>query len=784
MYSLLRGGFLVGFAMSTFTTHASTGIMRLEWGTHASGNQNDSLLYENGYSSASSPYQLLQKLSPTGVLESSGIDGGLIELGFFDKSGGGIDATTSSSAYDFFQGVWTPITSETTIGADWTDGTSGQENKPSTTASRTVPRGEFYFITDFSSLADDGSDATQSNTNTSLHGAYNSEIVDDSITASDLQARIGALGSQSDSTLSSNPLIGMRFYDSASKSNGVRYNTIMNTNWRWEEFPTAGTENVGPFTLYNSSGDLDTTNLKFEFDNSVGNSRGSKVGSNTLVTSELFASTITYYDGSSGIDLSGSSDILSGLAGSGTIGLGDGGTYTLHAYDFNNSISFTGNIIKQGGGSANAYVIKSGTGAQELTGELKLEGSSAGLMIDDGYLSLQGSAGTQIVESIIALGGTSPTLELDNTNSAGGQIVQIGLSQTWTADFNGSVDLRGTNGTENKIKIARSLGDDGFAATDYNRTQSFSGVVSSTGTNKLVKDGTGQLVLSGNNTFTGGVVIKDGTVVAGHENALGSTNAVTISKGKFEVDSGITLTNGATITAEDSDKTMIGGRGDLNNDITIGSADGQIDVISPGDGISSSLSSTSSHQQVSLGDRENAIGTFTVDELTLANGAVFDWEISDFTGSAGSDWDILRFDSLVYNPNDTVVLNIFSLSADGSAGQMGGGDVWASYQQSSGFKFMEFTGTKSWGGDPGAAGTLDNFTIQDNGWQHYNNMHLNQWSVYWDGTSAFYLQYSAVPEPSTYIMVTGLLMVPGMSYVRRYRNKKKGIEAGEENQSS
>ena len=38
----------------------------------------------------------------------------------------------------------------------------------------------------------------------------------------------------------------------------------------------------------------------------------------------------------------------------------------------------------------------------------------------------------------------------------------------------------------------------------------------------------------------------------------------------------------------------------------------------------------------------------------------------------------------------------------------------------------------------------------------------------------FYLTYSAVPEPSTYIMVTGLLMVPGMSYVRRFRKKKNG----------
>jgi len=217
---------------------------------------------------------------------------------------------------------------------------------------------------------------------------------------------------------------------------------------------------------------------------------------------------------------------------------------------------------------------------------------------------------------------------------------------------------------------------------------------------------------------------------------------------------------------------MIGGRGTLDKAVTIGGGSGEIDVISAGDGISSSLSNSSTQQQVSLGDRTNAIGTFTIsDTLTLASGGVYDWEVSDFTGSAGTDWDLLKFDALTYNPSDNFTINIMSLASNGTAGAMAGGDVWGSYQTSSGFKFMEFTGAKSWGNDPGA-GVLSNFTIQDDGWQHYNGHHLNEWSVYWDGTSAFYLQYSAVPEPSTYMMVTGLLMVPGMSYLRRIRRKK------------
>ena len=52
-----------------------------------------------------------------------------------------------------------------------------------------------------------------------------------------------------------------------------------------------------------------------------------------------------------------------------------------------------------------------------------------------------------------------------------------------------------------------------------------------------------------------------------------------------------------------------------------------------------------------LRDRANAIGEFTVGALTLENGGVYDWEISDFTNAgndakAGVDWDLLKFDSL------------------------------------------------------------------------------------------------------------------------------------------
>jgi autotransporter-associated beta strand protein len=310
-------------------------------------------------------------------------------------------------------------------------------------------------------------------------------------------------------------------------------------------------------------------------------------------------------------------------------------------------------------------------------------------------------------------------------------------------------------------------------------------VVSSTASNKLVKGGVGELELSGNNTFTGGVEIDDGTLIAGHANALGSSNTVSITKGKLEVENGITLAP-TTITAGDSNKTMIGGRGTLNKAVTIGSGNGQVDVISPGDGISSSLSSSSSKQQLSFGDRDNAIGTFTVsDTLTLENGGVYDWEITDFTGTAGTTgWDLLKFDTLNFDStSDVFTINIMSLDANGSAGAMGGGDIWQSYATSSGFKFMETTGSGWTGtGSMNSADLVSAFNVVDDGWSYYNQHWAHDWSVWYDGSGSFYLQYSVAPEPSTYVMVTGLMLVPGMNAVRKYRNRKKkqGIEESEE----
>ena len=594
--------------------------------------------------------------------------------------------------------------------------------------------------------------------------------------------------------------MGIRFYDidtSSSAAGGggttkatdgtTRYNTIMlptgDRYWNWTD---------GLISLHNAAGDAIESSLVFEFENSSANA-ASKIGTgDNAIVSDDFTATVTYFDGSSNINVGDAgigSSVFSGFDGSGTIyGGQDANIVTLHSQSGNtgaDAYEFSGDFYRAATGtdSTDLTILKTGSGDQILSGNLNLADSdntsaSGGLNIASGNLILKPASGkTQVVEYLTGAGG----LKLDNSGVNDGTIVTLGFANQTSSTFSGTVVLDGNGAAgETKIKVSNSRGDSGFAASDFDDTQTLSGVISNAnGNKKLVKDGTGQLVLSGNNTFTGGVEIEDGTLVAGHANALGASNTVTITKGKLEVENGVTLVP-TTITAGDSEKTMIGGRGTLNKAVTIGGGNGEIDVISAGDGISSSLSNSSTQQQVSLGDRSNAIGTFTISNtLTLESGGVFDWEVSDFTGSAGTDWDLLKFDTLNFDTtSDTFTINIMGLAADGTAGAMAGGNVWGSYQTSSGFKFMEATGNGSGWTGTGAlgAGTVSQFTVVDQGWSYYNSHHLHEWSVWHDGSGAFYLQYSAVPEPSTYIMVTGLLMVPGMSYLRRIRRKKDSMD--------
>ena len=719
--------------------------------------------YLNQFVDGNGSYIILDQVSD---YDGNYLDGDRIELGFFDVDDTST-ITPNTDSSNPFKGEWTPLTSQLRIGYDKnsTDHLTG---------------GLFSYKLNYNNLGTPG----PADGKVIINEGKDNSILDDALDSysatnfgdspsyqtNDLSNRINAL-----SGASSDAYIGIRFYDDTNRTSGVtRYNTIMNTNWQFK----TNTNDV-TISLHDTSGNT-TSGLLFEFNNTDYGSGLSKIGTGDYnLPSNDFVTTITYYDGSGTLNMDNTGGIgdtiLSGLNSGGDIDLGDDANILTINSAGGNDYLYSGTI------DGNGSILKTGAGGQTLTGAFDIAGSNTGFIkIYEGNLTLAPTSASSQFAEYITGGTANAVLELNNTGVGTDQLVQLGFANSSSADFNGSVILSGT-GSETKIKISNSTSDGSFASSDYNDSQTFSGVISNENGNKeLVKDGAGILVLDNTNTFTGGVEILDGTLVAGENQALGNTsNTVTITKGKLEVDSGVTLNSGYTINTTNGQKSMIGGKGTLNKAITIGDANSSnfVDVISPGSGISSSLSSFNSMQQVSLGDRTNAIGTFTVsDTLTLENGGVYDWEISDFTGTAGTDWDLLKFDALNFSPSDdSFTINIMSLDANGEAGAMAGGNVWQNYT-SNGFKFMEFTGAVSWTGNGALTddGYVSGFNIVDDGWSYHNTHHLHNWNVWYDHSEGdFYLQYSVAPEPSTYVMVTGLMLVPGMGAVRKYRNRKK-----------
>lgn len=213
-------------------------------------------------------------------------------------------------------------------------------------------------------------------------------------------------------------------------------------------------------------------------------------------------------------------------------------------------------------GSRNVDAFQFDPGAPAYTFNLT---SGFGLRFNgDGIVNNSSNAPTFNVASSI--------FEFDNAASASNAIINLtagtisflGNSTAGAAQLNAaagtSFDFTATTGPANNNLIsAGSIAGDGNFVLGANRLTVGSNNLSTTvgGTisgNALAKVGTGTLVLSGTNTYTGGTTISDGTIAAAHAtagivDALGS-GPVTLDGGKLRVDVTADLTNLITFNAD------------------------------------------------------------------------------------------------------------------------------------------------------------------------------------------------------------------------------------------
>ena len=164
----------------------------------------------------------------------------------------------------------------------------------------------------------------------------------------------------------------------------------------------------------------------------------------------------------------------------------------------------------------------------------------------------------------------------------------------------------------------------------------------------------------------------------------------------------------------------------------------------------------------------------------MLNASIQDFDASG--GTAGTDWDLLTFTTLNFESGQKFDINIMAInSTDGNQGAPDNlVNTWSgNYASTNGFLFM--TGTTV--NNLGTGDVTSSFNIRADDFYHPSNNWMGSWGVWRDGGN-FYLTYSAVPEPSTYVMVTSLLMVPGMSYARRLRKRKAQADTIDEGAKS
>ena len=316
------------------------------------------------------------------------------------------------------------------------------------------------------------------------------------------------------------------------------------------------------------------------------------------------SSTTTFISGSGGIIYNGTGTLS--MRGSVTGQYSYTGNTVVNSGIYLGSHSSNGNLasgnLKINGAIYQGYynaalnrTLGTGAGQFQLTG-----GTSAGFHYNNNLTVTFGSAG-----SVVQWGSEvfdPGTLLLGNTRPSGGG----------TGNFSNILDL---NGAARTIDV--TLGHSGLK-------WQMNGVIrDDVGGASLIKTGNGNLILTKANTFTGKTEIQGGVVTLSSTGSLASTEINVAGGATFDVSSkgGFALNSQQKIT----------GTGTVSGAVTV--AGGAI--LAPG----------------------NSPGTtiYTGDQ-TWASGGIYQWEIQDWNGTAGSltGWDLIDITDATTDP----ILNI------------------------------------------------------------------------------------------------------------------------------
>jgi len=472
--------------------------------------------------------------------------------------------------------------------------------------------------------------------------------------------------------------------------------------------------------------------------------------STTFGTVAINAGTLT-------INTSGSSSFAGVISGAGALAKSGIGTQSLNGnntftggtalnagtlYIGNPSSLGTGTLTVAGGSTfglggpisfSNGIVLSGGTANMDIDGDSVLSGivSGSGIMnlISSGSLHFTLSGANNGWTGGLNIAGDNQVI-LGNS-SLGSGVLSFDPSSHGSVDFTGATpSIGGLSASGSGSEIEMGVG--AVLTINQNSNSTYAGHIDAGTGASLVKSGSGTLTLTNTNLYTGGTTITGGTLVYGANGAFGS-GSVTINGGDVNVAGGFSLTNPLVF----SGPVTLGGNGSFGTLITAGPGV----TLSPG----------------------NSPGTLSFTAgLVFAGGGSLTFQVEDANGSAGSGYDLLAISGAQLNITATsgspFMINLVSLDGGGNPGAVG------NFNSSSAYTWTIATSSSG----------IANFNANKfnlNLGSFSNSLNGGTFAIT-DSGSLLALQFTpnAVPEPSTWVMLSSGL---GLAALARWRRRRE-----------
>ncbi|ENQ4964056.1 autotransporter-associated beta strand repeat-containing protein [Salmonella enterica subsp. enterica serovar Butantan] len=411
--------------------------------------------------------------------------------------------------------------------------------------------------------------------------------------------------------------------------NDTHYDLVETLTWYADRY-NAAIDAHGTFNLADADDSFTVNTVLENVDaNSGWNGQSlTKTGAGTLILN----AENTYTGGTT---ISDGTLVATNVEALGTGNVTDNATLELNTGgDFDNAISGSGQVVKSGDETLTLSGANSYTGGTTISGGTlvasNVEALGTGDITDNATLEL--NAGGDFANNI---GGTGSVVK------SGDKTLTLSGSNTYT----GGTTISGGTLVASNVEALGSGDVTDNATLEMNTGGDFANNIGGTGS--VVKSGDKTLTLSGSNTYTGGTLISDGTLVASNVEALG-TGDVT-DNAVLELNTGGDFTNaisGSGQVVKSGDKTLtLSGANSYSGATTISGG-------------------------TLIATHVNALGTGAIDNrASLLLDASGQFTVTDLTTESGGNTEIgagstLQATTLTQKSDSTLTINLNSNTVD------------------------------------------------------------------------------------------------------------------------